>query len=234
MNTKLVVGMLAGILVMIGVMQTQADTFINPPETNAPVWYTAFPYQRNIHLQFAVNPVSPPGSGIPGAVYEGTLDKTLLDSDYVTLDNVAWFPIGTAPGGSIGIDNSQGTDPLTGTALFHVDNTEDPNLLKNVWLEIGFNVGQGGSLTTDVQSPSGVASLIYGRATSSLLNEEWQIQPNPLWENIAVAFTAPAGGYAFINDFHVATECIPEPSTLTLLCCMFSAIGGFALFRRRR
>src|SRR5208337_3611901 len=73
------------------ITMAQADQFINPPEIFAPVWYTAFPYQRNIDMGFSVYPVSSPGSGIPGAVYEGTLDPYLLGSDYVTLNGVTWY-----------------------------------------------------------------------------------------------------------------------------------------------
>jgi hypothetical protein len=216
----------------------QADPFIRPPETFAPVWYTTFPYQRNIDMGFGINPVSSPGSGIPGAVYEGTLDPALKVSDFVQLTgSVSWYGSlgGFTQTGLIGIDNRQGSSTLTGAAVFHIDNTPDVNRFKDVWGEALALSSGAGSITEQVFDPNGNLGRLLGGPANIVLNDEvlsdieWQITPNPTYETIVETFSVPAGGYELFDQFHVATECVPEPATFTLL-----ALGGLALLWRRR
>jgi hypothetical protein len=232
-ETKIVVLMS---LFAIMTATAQADQFINPPETYAPVWYTSFPYQRNIDMGFAVNPVAAPSdTGIPGAVYEGTLDPSLMGSDYVTLNNVTWSA------GGIGINNVGGNTTLTGTAIFHIDNVDDNLPVKDVWIE-ALSTSTGGSFSTQVFDPNVTLGLNLGCLDSPLqrvvggvyngdmiTDDEWQITPNPLYETVDITFSAPAGDTVFINNLHIATECVPEPATFSLL-----ALGALALLRRRQ
>ncbi|MBC7354390.1 MAG: PEP-CTERM sorting domain-containing protein, partial [Thermogutta sp.] len=53
----------------------------------------------------------------------------------------------------------------------------------------------------------------------------FQLEPNPLWEEITLMLPfVPVGQYFLIDRFHVATECIPEPSTVSL-----AVLGAFGL-----
>jgi hypothetical protein len=236
------------------VTMAQADDFYRPPDenNNAPVWSTPFPYQRNIDMNFNVNPVASPGSGIPGAVYEGTLDSSLLSSDFVTLSgSVQWFTAANSPNGvaGIGIYNTTG-GPLSGSAVFHIDNLDDNLPVKNVWLEAldyDHQAFAGQYLTWDVKDPNGNAAtqlagvplgpppnvqdpFNVGDLDLVLSDAEFQLTPNPTYETIEINFNAvPAGDYTLVEDFHIATECVPEPATFSLL-----ALGGLALLWRRR
>jgi hypothetical protein len=225
-------------------MVAQADPFLNPPETYAPVWYTPFPYQRNIDMGFGTSPVATANpNGIPGAVYEGTLDPSLWPSDYVLLTgSVSWY--GTISGitqtGLIGIDNRGGSSTLTGTATFHIDKVDDNLPLKDVWLEaLSITGGTGGGYATQVFDPNnnlfnylgnrGGVNMITTYNGDTVADGEWQTSPNPVYETVKLTFSVPAGGYELIDQYHIATECVPEPATFSLL-----ALGGLALLWRRR
>jgi len=237
-ETKIVV-----LISLFAIMTTtaQADEFIKPPETYAPVWYTPFPYQRNIDMGFAVNPVAAPSdTGIPGAVYEGTLDPSLLSSDYVTFTGaVTWYTSvsGFTQTGLIGIDNRAGNSTLFGTATFHIDNIDDNLPLKDVWIEsLTLSTGiallvypevfdpNGNEATYPINNPGQISYNGY-----QLGDYEAQITPNPSYETIVMTYAVPAGDYALIDDLHIATECVPEPATVSLL-----ALGALALLRRRQ
>jgi hypothetical protein len=216
----------------------QADPFIRPPEIYAPQWYTPFPYQRNINMGFGVSPVGAPGSGIPGAVYEGWLDPTLKVSDFVTLNgSVNWYAslAGITQTGLIGIDNRLGTQLLTGTAVFHIDNTPELNRFKNIWVEtLALSNGGGAGAYLEVRDPLGAAATYLGGPGimpyngEFLSDYEFQIIPNPLYETIIWNFEAPVGSYIFLDGAHFATECIPEPAAFSLL-----ALGALAALWRR-
>lgn len=237
-NIMKTLGVVAAWVLMI--TSAQADSFINPPESNAPAWSDPFPYQRNIHMGFAVDPVaSPSPSGIPGATYEGRLDSTLKVSDYVTLGGSAsWYATasGITPTGLIGIDNRQGSSLLTGTATIHIDNTAYESGFKNIWLETLTYTSLGGaSANIGVSDPLGnPATYLGGLFPSSygggfLSDFEYQITPNPAYETIEYSFEAPAGTWIFIDDAHIGTVSVPEPGAVGLL-----ALGSLGLLRRRR
>lgn len=245
MKTKCFPKFLAGSLLTGFGLQTHA--FVVPPETYAPDWSGSAPYQRDIMIQFDYNPVAPPGPGIPDATYTGTLDPTLLSSDFVLLNNVQWFPSITIDGtnydGVIGIDNQQGTSTLTGTATFHIDNTADTTGVKNFWFEEFWLPGSANTWTNNLYDPTGAPGTFLGGPANStfngevLQNGEWQIIPNPTNETFVVSFSVPAGQFALLDELHIATECVPslvaapEPGTLSLLGL---GLAGFALSASRR
>ena len=221
----------------------QAAEFIRPPETCAPVWYTSFPYQRNINMTFPVNPVASANpDGIPGADYEGYDNPSLWPSDYVTFTpNVTWYASDANAGGAaaIGIDNTSGDTLLTGTATFHIDDLDDSLPLKNFWLETlavnSDNATASASLFDPNNNPAnflgGYAPSAYG--SEYLTDVEWQITPNPIYEILDITFSVPAGDYALLTDVHIATECVPEPATVSLLATGLIGLLAYAWRKRR-
>ena len=70
------------------------------------------------------------------------------------------------------------------------------------------------------------------------LERYWdEVRPNPPWEELVVHLDASPGQFAFLDRFHVATECviadIPEPATLGLLAAGWAALAGYVRRRRR-
>jgi hypothetical protein len=216
--------------------------FVNPPEQSGYPWSTPFPYQRNILWDFTVNPVGgPTPNGTPGAHYEGYLDPLLRRSDFVQFSGgFTWFNTLAISGvdviGAIGIDNRQGTGDLSGTATFHLDNKNDP-LFKHVWIEwVGSQTANVANPVTLVAPPgytsSGLTLVKTEPVGSQFRQNLWgQIIPNPLWEEIVFNITVPVGTYWYLDAFHVATECVPEPGTIML---GLSAVGLLSVVSIRR
>jgi len=224
----------------VSLANVQADPFVMPPETYSPDWQTSFPYQRNIYMDFNVSPVAAPGNGIPGAVYEGYLDPTLKASDYVTLDGAAqWYD--SVPGftqtGLIGIDNRTGTSTLTGYLIFHIDNTTNTDNKKHVWEE--FDSFSNNGFGSGVQDPSGnwfdaVYYHTQGASGNFSKNDfEYGHSPNPPWENVEFEVLVAPGQCALFDNLHIATECVPEPATLTLLGIGVISLLAYAWRRRK-
>ena len=214
--------------------------FNKPPELYASVWQTAPPYQRNINMGFTVNPVGPAGSGIPGAYYSGTLDPSLRVSDYVQFTGpVGWYS--TLPGyggtGVIALDNRSGSGWANGTAAFHIDNTLVNQPQKHVWLEYDCYVPPGTNflIVSVVGSTGGQWPRLGNPIYTDLGNgfARWDVEygtsPNPAWETITFSFWTEPGQIVGLDNLHIATECVPEPSVFALL-----ALGTAALLISRR
>jgi hypothetical protein len=184
--------------------------------------------------------VAPAGYGIPGADYEGYLDPLLKVSDYVVLGGSAqWYDTlsGFTQTGFIGIDNRQGTSPLYGTLSIRLDNTPDPNDFKHLWAETDVR-GLGGSLSLGVQSPPDNLSWSRPYADSYSIGDGFYRfdygftkSPNPVEETVVYTFHAEPGGFILFDNIHIATECVPEPGTMSLL--LLGAVG-FVVLRLRR
>lgn len=205
-------------------------------------WVSGYPYQRNIDLTFSVSPQGEPGNGIPGALYEGSADAVLLQSDFVQFtgdfqwyDSVADLPFQ----GLIGIDNRGGQGPKSGGLLIHLGNIPALTAQKRIWIEWDFVISNGNLPITFFVSdslghlPSQQWSSSIREVDGLMRQNVWlELVPNPLWEELSLQLLfVPVGQYALIDRFHVATECIPEPASGLL-----AAIGGLGLFwagRRR-
>lgn len=220
--------------------KAQVPVFVNPPETTwSPPWEGGAPYQRDIYLNMSVNPEgSPSPTGIPGAQYAGYLDPVLMSSDYVSFSGaVQYFSAAQSPDGvaGIGIVNN-GTGVVNGTAEFVLGNTEE-GAEKYMWVENTAKGSSTGLATLSASAPEGYAIAnpitIIGttpQANGTYVND-WGfiITPNPPWEDAEINFSIPAGQWAVVNTLQIATECVPEPATFSLL-----ALGGLALLLRRR
>lgn len=209
--------------------------FDAPPESNPNItWQTSFPYQRNILLDFNVDPRGPAGSGIPGADYEGYDDPVLWDSDYVEFTgDVTW----NAALGAVGIFDA--TAASSGTIVVHIDNWVRDWPVKHLYDEFVFKFeGAAGSIyQQSLGLPAGYAEGEYWGDASFPFTagvDEWvhywtEIERNPPWENKIISMSIGAGGSVYVKSLHVATECVPEPTSLALL-----AVGGLVLVFLRR
>ncbi len=208
---------------------TMDNPFVNPPESNSNInWQSQYPYQRNIYMNFDVNPVGPTGP-IPGANYEGYDDQYLWDSDFVTMSgDVRWDDstnsVGIYGGGS-------------GTITFHFDNWDRNWEVKHFYEELIFTVEiSPGSIYQDFITPDGenmytsswdlVDDLGNGRYRLSLWAE---FELNPPWEEKTITFSSSTGNI-YLDELHVATECIPAPGAIIL-----GSLGvGFVGWLRRK
>ena len=241
------------------VASVSAMPFENPPENNTTPdqWKTSFPYQRNAMLDFATapsgwpsDPNGPTGSYdlLPTLNYdlEGWDDPDLYESDWLLIEGeYEWMPsVPGLPGARTGIlmfDNTQGTEPLLATLTWHLDNWPDPRLQKNVWSElIWLQTGTESLLGVSVTAPQGheVVDTWFLYPAAGQLPDGWlindgygQIVPNPEWEELTLTVLVAPEESFFIDSWHTATECVPEPGTMVLFGL---GIAGIILWRRRK
>ena len=210
--------------------------FISAPETNPNItWETQYPdYQRNIFLDFSVNPVGASGSGIPGAIYAGDDDAMLWGSDYVELSGAA---VWNEDLDAVGIFDA--TADATGSITLYINNWDRDLPVKHIYEEFSWytsaldgttiqlpshEVADGYTLGEPWFEVSGIPPLV-GHHTGSYYIP---VEPNPTWEKITINFIAKEGQSSYLKSMHVATECVPEPATLCLL-----GLGGLLLRRKK-
>ena len=194
-------------------------------------------HQRQILLDFNVNPFGGPPGPIPGATYTGTDDSLLWESDYVWSDPQG--PIQWVRGGLLLYNNT--IEPIVGWVQIHIDNWPNPNAYKNIWfemesiqtppyndrvelLDLGLPVGFDwyGDYYVSENDPAG-GGLVQ--------HDAWAVvSPNPPWEDFWLQITAGPMEGVFINKVYIATDCIPAPGAIVL-----GSIGvGFVGWVRRR
>lgn len=240
----------------------KGDLFLYPPDGPLPVydpkyhhnpqnwswfysqWVTSFPYPRNIMWDFDKDPkLTPSTFNDPGydVHYEGYDDPLLWMSDYVEFSGPIQYFSGRQ---SIGIDNTNGDTDLIGYVVFHINNSNLPSPVKHWYFELN------GESTGDFFYQLSFDDIIYsGKTTDDWTNTPAQgviftcppyqfmhwggaIYPNPTWEEFKFKFYAPVGTEVYMDDFHIATECVPVPSAVILGGLGLSFSGW--MFKRKR
>lgn len=221
--------------------------FAHPPEDHTNEWISAYPYQRNLRLQFPVDPREPGSGWAP--YYYGTEDESMKLLDEIIFGgSTSWYQpeqlLDLGLGNVVGIDNRKGGHNVTGSITLFLDNLALSKPVKNIWQETLYSSnlinipfytsisdvpgGAGGGFTAEVKyNPDSEIVTEWPHIQRHII---WrQIKPNPEWEELRYDFNVPAGGYVFIKDIHITTECVPEPATLLLL-----GLGAMMLRRKRR
>ncbi len=259
MNSIQVLLLAAGVLLLVSLTSAhefinppETDDVIVPPDG----WESSFPYQRNVMVDFGTNPDTWPDPGandeIPSAyqddavdfqdgdnyALQGTNDPDWKDSDWGAGDGVEWFDDDptqqTTRQGMIGFYDAESQD---GFIVLHLDNDPVARPLKHFYLEMELFSAGGGNLGMPDYDLS-VGDVTDYNVTTEVTSDGWtrmnvwvEFQPNPEWEEMSLDFfTSPTASSTVLVDYiHIATECVPEPATMTML-----AIGAVALIRRPR
>ena len=240
------------LFLLLSVSLVHAATFVEPPETSSLVppggWVYPYPYQRNAMIDFATNPstwAADPVQGkdlIPGANYdtEGWLDPVLYPSDWFDWDGTYdWIDTDARlPGrqGLFGIDNREsGLLDL----IWHLDNLSVANPTKHLWLEMEFYLADDADLFPTIV-PEAPSVLTDSRQDWTVLGDGWyqynawiMLEPNPTWEELQLTLLTGTfdPGTILFDHIHIATECVPEPTTLALFGV---GLAGLGLRLRRR
>jgi hypothetical protein len=156
------------------------------------------------------------------------------ECDEIRVEGLEHFyedPTGSGRTGLIGIDNRNGDTSQTGKITFHVNNF-DENPIKYYWDEAEYyNVGFEVVIPDDHEGAWEIKNpedLPNGWMRD---NADGWIKPNPYWEEFVWTFDVAPGEMAFLDNFRVATVCVPEPCSLTLWAV--GVIGVLVCARRR-
>ena len=244
--------------VLTGATIAGAMPFNNPPEQNLDPaqWETPFPYQRNVYIGFCTPPETWPIDPVTGrdlvngvnCDHEGTDDPQLCESDWISFEahtgpnNTGGEPVGwydddpTGTSGRQGLVGFYNQEAIELGMTIHLDNWPIERPYMHVWLEMDYYIDGPVGICGDIYGPSGPA---YTEPTITDLGGGWyranmyaELVPNPPWEEYWLTVTAdPAAACTLLIDYvHIATECVPEPATLSLL-----ALGAcLPLLRWRR
>ena len=245
----------AGLSLLIIVLSSgfaQADPFVNPPELNHPDWVTPFPYQRNILVGYDTDPhqwpdhVTSPAPDerkalTPDVVHhEGMDDPVLYPSDWLAEDVqppsagfTDWLADDTITGTPRqGILVMDGQADSQFTLIWHIDNWDWPREEKHFYAEAEYYTT--GNLGID-QLLSSTGQIEVLTADYENLADGWirwrgwaTLVPNPEWEEMINVVTFEDPGIVLMDYMHIATECVPEPTTLALL------VLGLTMCLRRR
>ena len=240
-------GLVVVVLMLLSTL-TWAGPFLNPPEVHWPFgdhpynspWVYAPEYQRDILYTFdnTLDRLKP--------VYNGLDDTELFESDLVEVNGLQYFPVdnitGTQRVGIWGFDNRQGEDNFVGWMRFRIDNWTG-NRAKHVWKELVYRTPMPCYVTLheNITMPPGhelfASRLIKINAFDDNWLAEtvaWAVEPNPPWEDIYVVAYVPVGSWIMIDQVHFATECIPEPGTVSLAILGTTTLVWLKRRRRRR
>ncbi len=155
-------------------------------------------------------------------------DEVIVDGD---LQHFFEDPTGSGRSGLLGIDNREGDGTTkTGSIRFHINNFDNENPWKYFWDEAEYygTFMFGVSWPTDCDGDwefKNVQDLGDGWTRD---NADGWIQPNPEWEEFVWNFSVEDGDMMFLDNFRVATLCIPEPGTLVMF-----GLCALAVIRRR-
>jgi hypothetical protein len=220
--------------ILLGTTDFAAATPFRYPPENGDDWITSFPYQRNITWDFdkdpTLTPSTYPNDPAYDVRYEGYDDQYLWMSDYVAFTGgVEYFADLTA----IGIDNSNGQETTTGYAVFHIDNWDRPGV-KHIWWEAEIErTPPYESRVTPVLYAQGISWGLSWSYEDGLMYGGHALPVNPPWENFYLKITACPGEAVYVDEFHIATECVhtPAPGAIWLGGLGVSLVGWL---RRRR
>jgi hypothetical protein len=184
-----------------------------------------FEVQRDAYWNFDRGPSYPPE-------YYGPDDPILFESDFVE-----WGGLNT-PEGVAGIDNSNGTEDMSGLLFIHFDNWKVTNPVKLIWLQADVYEAGGGDVWLEITDDTGATIPWQTVALQQIPGTDvWtqvvtaQIRPNPPFENFVFNYAVPAGGVAWVDNVHIATACVPEPGLISVVG-LGLGVAGMALRRR--
>ena len=133
-------------------------------------------------------------------------------------------------------------DPYWGeqTNDFYLPNEKIEGMWKEIWLLVDYidrnPVADPGILIEDPDGDQYNPDSITWSADGGQVLLHWKLDDQPDWEKIIFPdasyrnlYDISTGLGGTVKDWNVATLCVPEPISLSLL-----AIGGAVLLRRRR
>jgi hypothetical protein len=121
-----------------------------------------------------------------------------------------------------------------------IPNEERPDLHKEIWLSVDYidrnHAGDPGITILAGDGISYTPDEILWSDDGGQVRLHWTLENQPAWEKLIFPNTSYRDLYNIstglggdVKDWNLATECVPEPATMSLL-----ALGGLAVLRRRR
>jgi len=221
-------------------------------------WWGSYPYQRNAMIGFDTDPAYWPQDNANNSAkdlgpehnnyhLQGRLDSSLYPSDWLQIfgEDYTWQSEIDGRQGVIVLNHPFGTIPDGFGMTWFIDNIPEPRTYKHVYFELiykvvgnaepplfvsYFNTENSGSWITGTQNDFAAKDLGDGWKVWELWG---QIEPNPPYESIGVDigfYAGTEGTTVYIDSWHVATECVPIPTTILLFG---SGLFGIAGLRRK-
>lgn len=138
--------------------------------------------------------------------------------------------------GYIGVDNTAGLEYVIFDLVFHVNNYDNNNPIKYIWDEAIYAfsyedsfeviVPEGYTADWDIINETPVENAIRDNMTGT-------IEKNPPWEEFVWHFNVAPGETAYIYDFCLSTQCVPEPSSFIVLAAGLGILGRTIIRRRK-